>query len=479
MTAPGWEAVIGLEVHAQLATESKLFCRCSIGFGEDPNANTCPVCTGYPGVLPVLNERAVELAVRAGLALGCTIAPRSEFARKNYFYPDLPKGYQISQYEHPIAVGGQLVVPGDRGDVPVGITRVHMEEDAGKLIHEEGGSVSLVDLNRAGTPLIEIVSEPDLRAADDAANYVRALRSILLYLGVCDGNMARGNLRCDANVSVRRVGDDTLGTRTEIKNVNSFRFVEKAIDYEIDRQIDVLEEGGAIVQETRLWDERASTTRSMRGKEEAHDYRYFPDPDLPPLVLEDAWLARIAEDQPELPATKRARYVDDLGLDASAARVLTESPDVARYFEAALEAGAPAPGAANWIQGDILREIREREVGGPDDLAFGPGHLAELIRLVDDGTVSRSAAKKVLAEGLESGEAPGTLVEKLDLVQISDDSALEGEVDAVLEAHPDEVERYRGGEAKLLGFFVGQVMKRTRGQANPKRVNEILRQRLR
>ncbi|MFN7951079.1 MAG: Asp-tRNA(Asn)/Glu-tRNA(Gln) amidotransferase subunit GatB [bacterium] len=471
-----WEAVIGLEVHAQLKTATKLFCSCSTRFGEAPNANTCPVCSGYPGVLPVLNTQAVEYALRAALALGCEIPPMSRFARKNYFYPDLPKGYQISQYELPLAVHGELAIPSGDGTKRVGITRVHMEEDAGKLLHGEGGA-SLVDLNRAGTPLVEIVSEPDIRSASEAADYVRTLRSILTFADVCDGNMAEGSLRCDANVSVRPVGSTTFGTRAEIKNMNSFKFIEKAINYEIDRQIELIEDGGRVVQETRLFDSRTGRTESMRSKEEAHDYRYFPEPDLPPLLIPATRVSEVRGHLPELPDARRKRFVDGLGLPAYDARVLTETRELAEYFEAVVAAGAAPKAASNWVMGELLRSMKG-ETPSPADLKWPPRYLAELIAMVESGAISGSTAKSVLAEGLESGMAPADIVKEKGLSQISDESALEAEVDAVIAANPGEVEKYRAGKEALLGFFVGQVMKRTGGKANPKRLNEIVKARL-
>ncbi len=471
-----WEAVIGLEVHAQLKTATKLFCSCSTKFGKAPNANTCPVCSGYPGVLPVLNTQAVEYALRAALALGCEIPPMSRFARKNYFYPDLPKGYQISQYELPLAVHGALDIPAGDATKRVGITRVHMEEDAGKLLHGEGGA-SLVDLNRAGTPLVEIVSEPDIRSAAEAAEYVRTLRSILTFADVCDGNMAEGSLRCDANVSVRPVGSTTFGTRAEIKNMNSFKFIEKAINYEIDRQIELIEDGGKVVQETRLFDSRSGRTESMRSKEEAHDYRYFPEPDLPPLVMPAARVAEVRARLPELPDARRKRLVDALALPAYDARVLTETRELADYFEAVVGAGAAPKAASNWVMGELLRSMKG-EAPSPAELKWPPRYLAELIAMVDAGAISGSTAKSVLTEGLESGKAPAEIVEEKGLTQISDESALEAEVDAVIAANPGEVEKYRAGKEALLGFFVGQVMKRTGGKANPKRLNEIVRAKL-
>ncbi len=471
-----WETVIGLEVHAQLKTHTKLFCSCSTRFGEAPNSNTCPVCSGYPGVLPVLNASAVELAMRAALALGCEIPPMSRFARKNYFYPDLPKGYQISQYELPLAVDGHLEIPSGESTKRVGILRVHMEEDAGKLMHADGPS-SLVDLNRAGTPLVEIVSHPDMRSAAEAADYVRTLRSILTYADVCDGNMAEGSLRCDANVSVRPMGSEKFGTRAEIKNMNSFKFIEKAILYEVERQIELIEDGRKVVQETRLFDSKTGRTESMRSKEEAHDYRYFPEPDLPPLLISPARIEEVRAQLPELPTARRERFESELGLPAYDARVLTESRELADYFEAVIAGGATPKAASNWVMGEILRSMKG-ETPSPADLKWPAKYVAELIAMVEAGTISGSAAKTVIAEGLASGKPPTEIVAAKGLTQINDDDALVSEVDAVIAASPGEVEKFRAGKEALLGFFVGQVMKRTGGKANPKKLNELVRARL-
>ncbi len=479
------EAVIGLEVHAQLATQSKLFCACSTAFGAQPNANTCAVCLGMPGALPVPNDYAVALAVRAGLGLGCSIALASQWSRKNYFYPDLPKGYQITQFDRPIAQGGELAfsLPAEAGLLAgevrsVRIRRVHMEEDAGKSVHGDGalGGRSYVDFNRGGVPLIEIVSEPDVRSGVEAAAYMRALRQILRYLGVCDGNMEEGSLRCDANVSVRKRGDTKLGTRTELKNINSFRFVQQAIEFEIARQENVLAGGGSIVQETRLWDAEAKVTRPMRSKEEAHDYRYFPEPDLPDLQLEEAWVQGIHETLPELPAAKVRRYTQQLGLSDNDAAVLTEDAEVAHYFEEAVALHTNAKAIANWIINELLRELRGR---APSEVSLTPSALAELVALIDDGTISGKIAKDLFAELLEKGGSAKGLVETRGLKQVSDTSSIEPAVLQVLAANPKAVESYRAGKTNVLGFLVGQVMKATGGKANPKLVNALLTEKLR
>jgi aspartyl-tRNA(Asn)/glutamyl-tRNA(Gln) amidotransferase subunit B len=473
-----WEPVIGLEVHAQLATDSKIFCGCTTAFGAEPNHHTCPVCLGHPGVLPVLNRKVVDHAIRLGLALGCEIRARSVWARKNYFYPDLPKGYQISQYELPICEHGTLAFEGAGGAAAeASIVRIHMEEDAGKSVHGGRPGRSAVDLNRAGVPLLEIVSGPDLRGAEDAAAYLKTLRQILRYLGICDGNMEQGSLRCDANVSLRRRGTEPLGTRAEIKNLNSFRFLQKAIEYEIRRQADVLERGDSVVQETRLYDPGRDETRSMRSKEEAHDYRYFPDPDLPPLHLVPERIAAAREMLPELPGARRARFVTRLGLDPDAAEVLTAERETADFFEATLFAyGGEARPIAALIQTLVLREVNER--GGFGALKLTPERLAALQKLVDGGAISGSAAKEVFAELVVRDVAPETVVEEKGLAQVSDTAALESAVDAVLAANPGEVEKYRAGKKNLIGFFMGRVMKETGGKANPKVVQQLLRERL-
>ncbi|MDA8077723.1 MAG: Asp-tRNA(Asn)/Glu-tRNA(Gln) amidotransferase subunit GatB, partial [Nitrospiraceae bacterium] len=462
-----YEAVIGLEAHAQMLTETKIFCGCSTKFGMEPNTQTCQVCIGMPGVLPVLNRKALEFAVRTGIAMRCKISPYSRFARKNYFYPDLPKGYQISQYELPICEHGYIEIMVDGELKRVGITRVHMEEDAGKNIHEGVGAYSFVDLNRAGVPLMEIVSEPDIRSPQEAAEYMKRLRAILRYLGVCDGNMEQGSLRCDANVSVRPVGQKEFGTRAEIKNINSFRFVEKAIEYEIRRQIRVLEEGGNVVQETRLWDSSRGITESMRSKEEAHDYRYFPEPDLVPIVVDPVWVDGIRASLPELPDAKQARFVKEYGLPAYDAFQLAEERAVAEWFEEVVRHGGRPKAAANWMMGELMRYLNE-ENKTISECAVQPKQLAELLRLMDDSTISGKIAKTVFEEMYRTGRDASAIVKEKGLVQITDESEIEQAVDDIIAKSPKEVERYKAGDEKLLGFFVGQVMKVTKGKANPR-----------
>ncbi len=466
--------VIGLEVHAQLRTASKLFCACSTTFGATPNHNTCEVCLGMPGVLPVLNGRAVELATRAALALHSTVHARSQWARKNYFYPDLPKGYQVSQYERPLATGGFLAVVADGRRLRVGITRIHMEEDAGKSVHDLGPRSS-VDFNRGGVPLIEIVTEPELTGAADAAQALRTLRQILRYLDVCDGNMEEGSLRCDANVSLRPAGTTALGTRTEIKNLNSFRFVEQAITYEIGRQSEVLAAGGQVVQETRLYDAQAKVTRSLRSKEEAHDYRYFPEPDLPDLVLAPGFVDEIARTMPELPAAKRERYVQTLRLSDHDAQLLTEDLAVARYFESALATHANAKAIANWVINDVLREAKGKAV---TELLLSPAALGELVALVEGEVVSGKAAKELFSEVMAHGGSPKALAAARGMAQVKDATAIAAWVDQVLAQNPEMVAKYKAGKTNVLGFLVGQVLKESSGAANPKLVSDLLRQKL-
>ena len=468
-----FEPVIGLEIHAQLKTATKIFCGCSTEFGAPPNTHTCPICLGMPGVLPVLNKKVVEYTLRMALATHCTIPPQSRFARKNYFYPDLPKGYQISQYELPIAVDGHVEIDLNGETKRIGLTRIHMEEDAGKLVHDHTRPISLVDLNRTGTPLMEIVSEPDLRSAQEAGAYLKVLRTIIRWIGVGDGNMEEGSFRCDANVSIRPKGSDTLGTRTETKNVNSFKNVEKAIQYEIARQTDILQEGGEVVQETRLWDPDKGITNAMRSKEEAHDYRYFPDPDLLPLVIDPSWVEAVQKTLPELPAARRARFVADFQLPDDDAGVLTSSRELADYFETCLEKIAQPKQVANWIMGPLLgllnaegKTIAQSPVCAHD--------LAGLLQLMDEEVISGKIAKTVFEEMATCGKNAKQIVKEKGLAQVSDRGALEEEIDKLIEAHPDEAARFKGGNKKLMGFFVGQVMKATQGKANPKLVNQIL-----
>ena len=473
-----FEPVIGLEIHAQLATESKLFCRCATEFGGPPNGNTCPVCMGLPGVLPVLNRKAVEFAVRLGLATHCTIRLDSQFARKNYFYPDLPKAYQISQYDRPLCENGWLDIQTEHGPKRIGITRIHMEEDAGKLVHEgRDANASYVDLNRAGMPLVEIVSEPDLGSPAEARAYMEKVHSLVTYLGVSNGDMEKGNLRADANISLRPRGETKLGTRAEIKNINSFRFVQQAIEYEMERQREELLDGKAIVQETRLFDSISKTTYSMRSKEEAHDYRYFPEPDLPVLALEQSWVDGIAAAMPELPDAKAARYVEQLGLSAYDADVLVADRAIAEFFEAVVEAGATAKAAANWIMGDLSARFNEDKTSVAD-LRFGPAALAAMLSMIEDGEISGKIAKDVFAIMYESGQAPSAIVAAHGWQQLSDTDELEGIIAGIIADNPEQVEQYKGGKTKVFGFFVGQVMKATKGQANPGLVNGLLKAKL-
>ncbi len=472
-----YEVVIGLEVHAQLRTKSKIFCSCSTQFGAGPNENTCPVCTGMPGMLPVLNARAVEYAVKMAMAVDCAVNRRSLFARKNYFYPDLPMGYQISQFELPLAEHGHVDIHTDKGVKRIGITRIHMENDAGKNIHSATDNASYVDLNRAGVPLIEIVSEPDMRSAEEAVAYLKSLRAILVYLGICDGNLEEGSFRCDANVSIRPRGQEEFGIRAELKNMNSFRNIQRAIEYEVERQIDLVEDGEKVVQETRLFDAAKGVTRSMRGKEEAHDYRYFPDPDLLPLVIEEEWMKAWRAELPELPEARCRRFQDGLGLPGYDAQVLTAEKEVADYFEAALAVYNEPKKVSNWVMGEVMRELNDRGATLAE-CKLCPGDLARLVKLVDDGVVSGTIAKGVFKELFETGGDPEAHVKAKGLAQISDTSAIEGLVDEVLAENPSEVERYKGGDKKLTGFFVGQVMKKSKGKANPGLVNQLLAKKL-
>ena len=475
-----YEPVIGLEVHCQLLTKTKLFCACANEFGGEPNTKVCPVCLGLPGALPVLSQKAVTLAMRAALATHCTVQETSVFARKNYFYPDLPKGYQISQYERPLATEGYVEIPSAGGFRRVRIHRIHMEEDAGKLLHEGfpwSAEKSGIDFNRSGIPLIEIVSHPDLHTAEEAHDYLTALKAVLLYAEVSDGNMEEGSLRCDANVSVRKRGTEALGTRAEIKNLNSFRNVARAIEHEVARQIALIESGGRVVQETRLWNADKNQTASMRSKEEAHDYRYFPEPDLPPLVVSPAWIEEVRASLPELPASRRRRFASDYGLSGYDAGVLTLSREVADYFEAVAGASANPKASSNWVTNEVLRKLKE------DDRPLAecrvrPASLAGLIRLIDAGTVSGKIAKDVFETMWTTGDEPSAIVEREGLVQVSDEGALEAAVAAVLAASPDQVAAYRKGKAATFGWFVGQVMKKTGGKANPGIVNALLKKAL-
>ncbi len=474
-----WEVVIGLEIHAQLATTSKIFSGASTAYGAEPNTQACLVDLGYPGVLPVLNKEVVHMATMFGAAVNATVAPRSVFERKNYFYPDLPKGYQISQYELPIVEHGELFIEdADGNEKRIGITRAHLEEDAGKSIHEGLADSSGIDLNRAGTPLLEIVSEPDIRSAAEAVAYMRKIHTIVRYLGICDGNMQEGSFRCDANVSVRPKGQEEFGTRTEIKNLNSFRFVERAINYEIERQIDVIDDGGDVVQETRLYDSDNDETRPMRSKEEANDYRYFPDPDLLPVEIDTDYVDSVRQELPELPDAKRKRFVDEYGLKADDAAILTSSRDAADYFETAAGASnAKAQVVANWIIGDLSGALKKDGLH-IEDSRIAATDLAALVNRIADHTISGKIAKDVF-EAMWAGE--GTADEIIDakgLKQITDDTAIEAIVDKVLEANPGQVAEYKAGKQKLIGFFVGQVMKETGGKANPGAVNAILKKKL-
>ena len=472
-----YEAVIGLEVHAQLQTKTKIFCGCETKFGEDANTRTCPVCIGMPGVLPVLNRKAVEYIVKTGLSTHGKVSPSSRFARKNYFYPDLPKGYQISQYELPIIEGGHVEIVIDGNVKRIGITRIHLEEDAGKNLHQSAGNASLVDLNRAGTPLMEIVSEPDIRTAEEASEYLKKLRSILRYIEVSDADMEKGNFRCDANVSIRPVGATEFGTRAEIKNVNSFKFVQKAIEYEIKRQAQVLDEGGRVVQETRLFDSNKGVTFSMRSKEEAHDYRYFPEPDLVPIKISAEAIEEIRRSIPELPDAKRERFARDYGLPEYDADMLTQSRAMANYFEEATRLSNQPKTVSNWMMGELMRLINAdgKEI---DDSPIKPDRLAGLIKMIDAGVISIKIAKTVFEEMYKNGKDAETVVQEQGLVQVSDTGAIETIIDDVIKANPGQAADYKAGKDKLFGFFVGQVMKASKGKANPDVVNQLLKKKL-
>lgn len=468
-----FEPVIGLEVHAQLKTDTKIFCGCKTAFGAPPNTHTCPVCIGMPGVLPVLNKKAVEFAIRAALSIHCHLPRVSRFDRKNYFYPDLPKGYQISQYEFPLAVTGYLDIKVGGNPKRIGVTRIHMEEDAGKSSHDEIRPLSRVDLNRAGIPLIEIVSEPDIRSPEEAGAYLRKLHAILRYIDVCDGNMEEGSFRCDANVSVRPKGEEAFGTRTELKNLNSFKNVEKAIQIEIDRQIGIVEDGGRIIQETRLYNADKNRTTSMRGKEDAHDYRYFPEPDLLPLVIEAEWIDSVRKTLPELPDQKKQRFMEAYQVPQTDAEVLTSSRELADFFEACLKNGSDAKITRNWVLGPFLAFLNAqgKSIG---DSPVAPENLAALVTLIKNEVISDKMAKTVFDEMAATGKRPEAIVEEKGLVQVTDTSELEQAVRKVIAANPKEAADFKGGKTKLMSFFVGQVMRETKGKANPKIVNQLL-----
>jgi aspartyl-tRNA(Asn)/glutamyl-tRNA(Gln) amidotransferase subunit B len=475
-----YEPVIGLEVHVQLATATKIFCGCPTSFGAQPNSNVCPVCLGLPGALPVLNRAAVELAIQAALALNCRVRPVSRFARKNYFYPDLPKGYQISQYDEPLAEHGWVEIPVDGTPKRIGVTRVHMEDDAGKSIHDgfaDSARYTYVDLNRSGTPLIEIVTEPDLRASEEAYDFVTELKQTLEFLNVSTCDMEKGHLRCDANVSVRLKGADRFGTKAEVKNLNSFRFLKLALDHEIARQVTILENGGAVPQETRSFNPDTGETASMRSKEQAHDYRYFPEPDLAPLRVEDSWLDEIRSRMPELPARKRARFMEGYGLSPYDAKVLTAGRAIAEYYERTAAIAGDPKAAANWVMGGLMGALN---ADGKDiaDSPVTPERLGELVALIQKGQISGKIAKEVFAKMFSSGEAARAIVEREGLAQISDTSALEQIVDQVLQQNVKQVEQYKSGKTTVLGYLVGQVMKVSRGQANPGVVNDLLKKKL-
>ncbi len=470
---PKYEAVIGLEVHAQLLTNTKLFCGCSTKFGGAPNTNVCPVCLGHPGVLPVTNKQAVEFSVLMGLAVNCRINERSIFARKNYFYPDLPKGYQISQFEEPICEEGFLEVSSENNTKKkIRIKRIHLEEDAGKSIHDQGTD-TLIDLNRCGTPLIEIVTEPDISSPKEAYEYLVNLKQIVTYLGICDGNMEEGSLRCDANVSVRLVGEKEFGTKTEVKNMNSFRNVERAIEFEINRQIEILEEGGTITQETLLWNADLNEAFPMRSKEESHDYRYFPDPDLLPIIVDEKWKNDIAKMMPELPQARKQRFITEYNLPEYDAEILTSAKEIAEYYESILKMTDDYKSASNWVMGDIMKVVNETKIP-INEFSISPENIGKLINLINNKTISSKIAKDVFEELLKEDRDPQLIVEEKNLVQITDTSELEKTIDKILKTNTKQVEEFRGGKEKVFGFFVGQVMRETKGKANPQIVNEML-----
>jgi|LSQX01.2.fsa_nt_gb aspartyl-tRNA(Asn)/glutamyl-tRNA(Gln) amidotransferase subunit B len=472
-----YETVIGLEVHVELATKTKIFCSCPTDFGSAPNTNVCPVCLAMPGTLPVLNKKAVEYAIKAALALNCHIPSYAKFDRKNYFYPDLPKAYQISQYDLPLAVNGYLEIECDGVKRRIGINRVHLEEDAGKLVHSEFGDYSLADYNRGGVPLIEIVTEPDLRSPVEAKAFLEKLKSIMLYTGVSDVKMEEGSLRCDANISLRPAGADYFGVRTEIKNMNSFRAVQRGLEYEEQRHLEILSAGGELVQETRRWDEDKGVTYAMRSKEEAEDYRYFPDPDLVPVIVDEAWVEEIRKSLPEMPEERRQRYMAEWGLSSYDAEVITASKAMADFFEAVMADYHDAKTAANWMMGEIAKHLNAAGIE-INESRLTPAHLLELLKLVDEGTISGKIAKTVFAEVFASGKMPAEIVKEKGLVQITDEDAIAAIVDRVIKENPKPVTDYREGKAKALGFLVGQVMKLSRGKANPELANRLLRERL-
>ncbi len=486
----GWETVIGLEIHAQLSTETKIFCGCSTRFGDEPNTNTCPVCLGLPGALPVLNRRVVELGARAALSLALNINERSIFARKNYFYPDLPKGYQISQYDRPFSERGELEIMTATRDesghardwrpLKVRVTRLHLEEDAGKNVHEglpETERFSYVDLNRAGTPLAEIVTEPDFRSSWEAYDYVNHVRRALQWVGASDADMEKGNLRCEANVSVRRIGDEKFGTKVELKNLNSVRFMQRAIEFEIERQINLIESGGRVVQETRLWDERAAETRAMRSKEEAHDYRYFPEPDLPPLVVAPEFIEQVRASMPELPEARRRRFIEEYELSFADASQLTSERTLADYYEQAARAAANPRAASNWIRSELLRELEAKGISISES-PVAPEELGALIHTIEEGGISGKQGKDVLIEMFATGKTAAAVIAEQGLAQVSDTGEIESIIRGVLDSNPQQLAQYRAGKETLFGFFVGQVMKASKGKANPKVVNELLRAKL-
>ncbi len=465
-----FETVIGLEIHAQLKTESKIFCGCSTAFGAPPNSQTCPICLGMPGVLPVLNKKVVEFAIKMGLATDSVVNRFNTFARKNYFYPDLPKGYQTSQFDLPIIGPGRVEVEVDGEKKLIGITRMHMEEDAGKLIHDEVEPVSYVDLNRTGTPLLEIVSEPDMRSPEEAYSYLKKIHSILRYLDICDGNMQEGSFRCDANISLRPVGQEELGIRTELKNMNSFRNVQNGLEYEVRRQRDILLDGGNVVQETLLWNPDKNCTESMRGKEDAHDYRYFPCPDLVPVEISQEWIEEIRATLPELPDQRKTRFVEQYGLPEYDSAILTGDRELADFFETAASRGAPAKKVSNWMMTELLRELKGDEIGNSK---VTPDHLGELLLMVDKGTISGKIAKTVFIDMMESGKDAQEIVKDKNLLQVSDEGELLALIKEIVAANPGQAEEFKGGKEKLMGFFVGQLMQKTKGKANPKLANEL------